>query len=69
MPLKWTKRQISSETFEAAGVFDVDGDGVPDIVAGGFWYRGPDFRQRFLIDDRHFRHIGWHGHRKCEPDD
>jgi hypothetical protein len=51
MPLRWTKQQVSSETFEAAGVSDVDGDGVPDIVAGGFWYRGPDFRQRFIIAD------------------
>jgi hypothetical protein len=51
MPVKWTKRLISSETFEAAGVFDVDGDGVPDIVAGGFWYKGPDFRHKILIAD------------------
>jgi hypothetical protein len=49
MPLKFHKVQISAETFEAAGVFDVDGDGVPDIVSGGFWYRGPDFRQKFII--------------------
>jgi len=47
--IKWTKRQISSETFEAAAVFDVDGDGVLDIVTGGYWYKGPDFRQRFII--------------------
>lgn len=49
MPVKWTKRFISAETFEAAGVFDVDGDGVPDIVTGGFWYRGPEFREKFII--------------------
>ena len=24
---------------------------MPDIVAGGFWYRGPDFRQKLLISD------------------
>lgn len=49
MPVKFRKVQVAAETFEAAGVFDVDGDGVPDIVSGGFWYRGPDFRQKFLI--------------------
>src|SRR5882757_7682918 len=49
MPLKFRKVVISSETFEAAAAFDVDGDGVLDIVTGGFWYRGPDFRKRFLI--------------------
>jgi hypothetical protein len=49
MPVKWTKQLISSETFESAGVFDVDGDGVPDIVSGQFWYKGPGFRRKFLI--------------------
>jgi hypothetical protein len=28
---------IASEAFEAAGAFDVDGDGVLGIVSGGFW--------------------------------
>jgi len=51
MPLKFRKVQISSETFESANVFDVDGDGVPDIVSGGFWYKGPEFRQKNLIAD------------------
>lgn len=49
MPLKWCKVWVSDETFESAGVFDVDGDGVPDIVSGGFWYKGPDFRKKFEI--------------------
>jgi hypothetical protein len=49
MPLKWRKMWIADETFEAAGVFDVDGDGAPDIVSGGFWYKGPDFRQKFDV--------------------
>jgi FG-GAP-like repeat len=49
MPLKWTRKQISSETFESAGVFDVDGDGILDIVCGGFWYKGPDFSKVYNI--------------------
>ncbi len=54
--LKWTKRFIAAETFEAAAVYDVDSDGVLDIVTGGFWYRGPDFREKFLIADDLKRH-------------
>jgi hypothetical protein len=49
MPLKWRKQWVSDETFESAGVFDVDGDGVLDIVSGGFWYQGPDFRNKHNI--------------------
>lgn len=50
MPLKFRKQVISSETFEAVGVFDVDGDGHLDLVTGGFWYKGPDFREKRVID-------------------
>lgn len=49
MPLKFTRRLISTETFESAGVFDVDGDGILDIVSGCFWYRGPTFQQRYFL--------------------
>ena len=49
MPLKWKKVWISDETYESVGVFDVDGDGQPDIVSGAFWYKGPDFRQKSQI--------------------
>jgi hypothetical protein len=56
MPVKWTRKQISSETFESAGVFDVDGDGILDIVSGAFWYKGPDFRRKILICDTHRRY-------------
>lgn len=49
MPLKFRKHLISTETFEAAGVFDVDGDGVLDIASGQFWYQGPEFRRRIEI--------------------
>jgi hypothetical protein len=51
MPLKFAKKLIAAQTFESAAVFDVDGDGVLDIVSGGFWYKGPDFRQWFAIGD------------------
>jgi hypothetical protein len=51
MPLKWKKQWISDETYESAGVFDVDGDGVLDIVSGAWWYQGPDFRKKHPIGE------------------
>jgi hypothetical protein len=49
MPLKFKKSLISKETYETAAAFDVDGDGIPDIVSGGWWYKGPDFEERHKI--------------------
>lgn len=49
MSLGFRKVLIADERYESAGVFDVDGDGVPDIVSGAFWYRGPDFRDRHRV--------------------
>jgi hypothetical protein len=51
MPLRFTKRLIAAEAFESAGVFDVNNDGIPDIVSGEFWYEGPDFTRRHRIGD------------------
>lgn len=51
MPLKWKKTWISDETYEAAGVFDVNNDGKLDIVSGAFWYEGPDFRKKHPVGD------------------
>ena len=49
MPLKWKRTWIADERYESAGVFDVDGDGVLDIVIGAFWYPGPDFRRKISV--------------------
>ncbi|MEC8892201.1 MAG: VCBS repeat-containing protein [Candidatus Poribacteria bacterium] len=49
MPLKFKKTLISKETYETAAAFDVDGDGIPDIVSGGWWYKGPDFEERHKV--------------------
>jgi len=48
-PLKFQKQLIATESAESAGVFDVNGDGIPDIVSGSFWYEGPEFKNRTLI--------------------
>jgi len=32
-------------------VFDVDNEGVLDIVSGAYWYKGPDFKQAFRVGE------------------
>ena len=51
MPLKFRKFLVADERYEAAGVFDVNGDGVLDIVSGAYWYEGPHFRTVHRIGD------------------
>ena len=41
--LRVERSKVSDNTFEAASVFDVDRDGLKDIVSGAYWFRGPDF--------------------------
>lgn len=49
---KWKKHDINAKSpFEAAGVFDVDGDGKLDIVSGNTWYKGPDFKATYPVRD------------------
>jgi len=42
---------IADERYESVGVFDVDNDGVLDIVSGGYWYPGPDFRRKCRVGE------------------
>jgi len=49
--LKFRKIQISDERYEAAGAFDVNNDGVLDIVSGAYWYEGPEFKKRHRVGD------------------
>ncbi len=49
---RFKKHDINpTSPFEAAGVFDVDGDGTLDIVSGDTWYKGPDFKQASKVRD------------------
>jgi len=44
------KRRLSEQFFsEGASFGDLNGDGVADVVAGPYWYQGPDFQQRQQI--------------------
>ncbi|MDR2048410.1 MAG: VCBS repeat-containing protein [Treponema sp.] len=48
--IKFTKRAVDLENkCEACSVFDVDNNGIPDIVCGEFWYEGPDFTRKHRI--------------------
>lgn len=49
MTVKFKKQVIAFESTESVGVFDVDNDGVLDLVSGSFWYKGPEFVDRSLI--------------------
>jgi len=51
MPLKWKKKLIAEETYESAGLIDVNNNGVLDIVSGAWWYEGPDFKKKHHIMD------------------
>lgn len=49
--VKFKKTLIDNGTYEAASVFDVDGDGIKDIVCGAYWYKGPDFKEKYFMCD------------------
>jgi hypothetical protein len=49
--LKFEKIRIGTATYEAAAAFDVNNDGVLDIVSGEYWFEGPDFKKQHKICD------------------
>jgi hypothetical protein len=51
MPLRFRKVLIADERYESAGVFDVNNDGVLDLVSGAWWYEGPDFKVKHKIGE------------------
>ena len=51
MPIKWKKQLISTERYESVGVFDVTGDGRPNIVSGAYWYETPDIASMHVVGE------------------
>jgi hypothetical protein len=49
--VRFQKVLISDERYESAGVFDVNNDGVLDIVSGAYWYPGPKFDRKCKIGE------------------
>ncbi len=51
------RRQIvdARSTFSACAVFDINGDGMMDIVSGGRWYKAPDWEPNFVRDVEEIR--------------
>src|SRR5215471_5300214 len=46
----FTKKTLSTQFLcEGAAFGDLDGDGKNDIVAGPWWYRGPDFTEKHSL--------------------
>ncbi len=43
----WKKQVITTDFLtEGISAGDLDGDGITDLVAGAFWFKGPDFKER-----------------------
>src|SRR5690606_12473475 len=47
VPSGFERIQLSDVFYaEGAGIGDLNGAGTPDVVAGPFWYEGPDYKTR-----------------------
>lgn len=46
-PVRWERRVLTAEYYcDGVAAGDIDRDGHADIVAGPFWFAGPDFKTR-----------------------
>lgn len=47
--VEFKKQMVAAESAESVGVFDVNGDGVLDIISGSYWYEGPSYLKHYFI--------------------
>ncbi len=47
--VRFEKQRIGEVTYEAVSAFDVNNDGVLDIVTGEYWFEGPDYTKQHKI--------------------
>lgn len=45
----------ADSTYAACAVVDVDRDGQLDVISGGWWYQGPDWKRHFLREVEEIR--------------
>ncbi|MEI6915979.1 MAG: VCBS repeat-containing protein [Armatimonadota bacterium] len=48
--IEWDKIKIDDGAYESAGVFDVNNDGLLDIVCGAYWYEAPNWTKHKICD-------------------
>lgn len=51
--LAFERQRIGEVTYEAAAAFDVNNNGIIDIVSGEYWFEGPDFETAHRIATIH----------------
>lgn len=61
--IKWKIEQLTLDANEGCAIGDINGDGIPDVIAGRNWYGAPEFKPRPLriIED-------WNGYVQSNGD-
>lgn len=55
-PLQFERIKLGDAVFEAGSVADVDNNGTLDVIVGGAWFEGPDFKTEHKICDVPYQH-------------
>ena len=53
-PVEFEKQQVADRFYsEGVAVADIDNDGTPDVIAGPYWYRGPEYTKKRELSAPH----------------